>query len=172
MSSVCHSNVAAGLCRRLVRLANVGLLVALMVGCGQSGDERKPPAPPVHHEHMAPHGGTAVELGKEEFHLELVVDAVAGRLTGYVLDGELETFIRIPAPSLRLNVRLNGVDQPLDLVSVANPATGEKAGDTSQFEAVADWLKSTPRFDARLVEITVRGKTYRDVSFNFPKGNE
>ncbi len=172
MPSTCHSNVASGFCRWFTRLATMGFLGALMVGCGHGDAERTPPATPPRHEHVTPHGGTAVELGKEEFHLELVLDAAGGRLTGYVLDGELEQFIRIPAPTLRLNVRLNGVDQPLDLVAVANSATGEKAGDTSQFEAVADWLKSTPRFDARLVEITVRGKTYRDLSFNFPKGNE
>ena len=172
MPSPCHTTPASGLYRWLVRVATLGLLAGLIVGCGPSAEGRKSPATPARHEHVAPHGGTAVELGKEEFHLELVLDATAGRLTGYVLDGELESFVRIPAPSLRLNVRLNGVDQPLDLIAVANPATGEKVGDTSQFEAAAAWLKSTPRFDARLVEITVRGKTFRDLSFNFPKGNE
>ena len=112
MPSRCRTTPASGPCPWLVRVATLGLLAGLMVGCGPRADEGKPPAPPARHEHVAPHGGTAVELGKEEFHLELVLDTTAGRLTGYVLDGELESFVRIPAPSLRLNVRLNGVDQP------------------------------------------------------------
>lgn len=170
-----RSNSPSGLRRRLVRvllMVSVGLPACGISGCGRDSEERAPAAAHAHHEHVAPHGGTAVELGHEEFHLELVLEAASGRLTGYVLDGELEQFIRIAAPSLRLIVRSGTREQALELRAVANPATGEKLGDTSQFEAVADWLKSTPRFDARLVEITVRGKTYRDISFNFPKGNE
>ncbi len=153
--------------------ALVGLM-ALVLG-GSGCDRATAPAPAVlvsGHQHVAPHGGTAVELGHEEFHLELVLDPAAGRLTGYVLDGELEKFIRIPAPSVRVVARVRDVDQSLDLLAVANPATGEKVGDTAQFEVTADWLKTTPRFDARLTEVTIRGKTYRDVPFNFPKGNE
>ena len=143
----------------------------VLAGCGRS-EAPAPLAPVAGHQHMAPHGGTAVELGHEEFHLELVLDPAAGRLTGYVLDGELEKFIRITASSVRVVARVKEGDQSLDLLAVANPATGEKVGDTAQFEVTADWLKTTPRFDARLTEVTIRGKTYRDVPFNFPKGNE
>jgi hypothetical protein len=143
-------------------------------GCGQKSESGK--APPAaahqHHEHVAPHGGTAVVLGHEEHHLELVVDAVAGKMTAYVMDGELEQFLRVSAPSLRITASIGGTEQVLELKAVSNQATGERAGDTSQFEGTADWLKSNPSFDARLQELTVRGKTYRDVAFNFPKGNE
>ena len=54
----------------------------------------------------------------------------------------------------------------------ANTATGEKVGDTSQFEAQADWLKTTDTFDGVIKELTVRTKTYKDVKFNFPKGSD
>ena len=147
-------------------------LVAMALGgsaCNRSAatttTKTTTPSPPQAH-------GTAVELGREEFHLELVLDPPAGRLTGYVLDGELEKFVRIAAPSLRLVARVKDTDQPLEMHAIASAATGETVGDTSQFEATADWLKTTTRFDARLPEIIIRGKTYRDVSFNFPKGNE
>ena len=149
-------------------------LVAMALG-GSACNRSAAPAPAAAvaaHQHVAPHGGTAVELGREEFHLELVLDPPAGRLTGYVLDGELEKFVRIAAPSLRLVARVKDTDQPLEMHAIASAATGETVGDTSQFEATADWLKTTTRFDARLPEIIIRGKTYRDVSFNFPKGNE
>ncbi len=151
-------------------------LVLVLSGCGQKSDSGKaaPAAAAAHqhHEHVAPHGGTAVVLGHEEHHLELVVDAAAGKMTAYVMDGELEQFLRVPAPSLRITASIGGTEQVLELKAVANQATGERAGDTSQFEGTANWLKSNPSFDARLQELTVRGKTYRDVAFNFPKGNE
>ena len=141
-------------------------------GCGAGDAPAKPAEAAHHHEHVPPHGGTAVELGHEEFHIEFVLDATAGRLTAYVMDGELEQFIRIPAASFEVQAKVNGADQSLTFSPVANAATGEKAGDTSQFEASAVWLKTTTNFDATLRELTVRTQTYRAVKFNFPKGNE
>ncbi len=113
-----------------------------------------------------------MELGHEEFHVEFVLDAAAGRLTAYVMDGELEQFIRVSAVSFEVQAKVDGADQSLTFSPVANAATGEKAGDTSQFEATAAWLKTTTNFDATLRELTVRTQTYRAVKFNFPKGNE
>jgi hypothetical protein len=50
--------------------------------------------------------------------------------------------------------------------------TGETVENSSLFESQADWLKSTPQFDAELKTLTVRGTTFTDVRFNFPKGND
>lgn len=124
------------------------------------------------HEHRPPHGGTAVVLGREAFHLELVRTAETGLLTCYFLDGHMESFIRIPAPSLALETTVSNRTSTLTLLPVANAATGEKAGDTSQFEAKADWLKTTPNFTGRIPAITVRGATFTNVTFRFPEGNE
>ncbi|MEO6244092.1 MAG: hypothetical protein ABIQ12_01545 [Opitutaceae bacterium] len=124
------------------------------------------------HEHKAPHGGTAVVLGKEAFHLELVRDAAAGKLTAYVLDGEMENFIRLKAAAFEVAVTSGSAPRRLTFQPVANSATGETVGDTSQFEASADWLKTTTAFDATLVSLEIRGTTFAAVAFNFPKGNE
>ena len=154
----------------LVLAAAVAIFAA---GCGGGDAPAKSAAEPAHHhEHVPPHGGTAVELGHEQFHLELVRDVAVGKLTAYVMDGELEKFIRITAPSFSVVAQVGGAAQTLVFQPVANAATGEKPGDTSQFEAAADWLKTTPAFDAVLPEITVRGTAFKDVRFNFPKGNE
>jgi len=55
---------------------------------------------------------------------------------------------------------------------VANAATGETVGDTALFEAQAEWLKTNASFDAAINELQVRGNTYANVRFNFPKGND
>lgn len=127
---------------------------------------------PYKHVHHPPHSGIPVVLGDEVYHLELVLNAGTGTLQVYVLDGEMEAFIRSSVPSIEITAVVNGTPQTLVLKAVANPATGETIGDTSLFEAQADWLKITKEFDAVLKSITVRGTTFSAVKFNYPKGND
>lgn len=145
--------------------------VAVLAGCGEHHNQADA-ANPQKHEHKPPHGGTPVVLGREEFHLELALDAVGGKLTCFVMDGEMENFVRISAPSFDLRLDSPKLEKPLVFQAVPNKATGETVGDTSQFEAHADWLKTTPTFDAVLPLLTVRTRTYTNVVFNFPKGND
>jgi len=152
------------------------LLVLLLLPLAGLGGCSKSPAPsgahPSKHEHRPPHGGTPVVLGEEVYHLELLRDAATGKLQAYVFDGELENFIRSSVPSFEIMAIVKGAPQNLVLQAVANPATGETVGDTSLFEAQADWLKMTPMFEATLKSITIRGTTFREVKFNFPQGND
>ncbi len=136
----------------------------------KSGDGKKASAH--QHEHTPPHGGTPVVLGEEEFHLEFVRDAAAGKLQLYVLDGHMDKFVRIAAPAIEVTATFAGAPQTLSFQPVPNPATGEKVGDTSLFETQADWLKTATNFDAVVKLVDVKGKAFKDVKFNFPKGNE
>lgn len=148
------------------------LLGGLLAGCSKT--ETPPPtkATAPHHEHKPPHGGAPVELGEEENHVEFVLDAASGKLQAFVMDGELEKFVRIAAPALEVTAKVSGREEKLIFQPVANNATGETVGDTSLFEAQAEWLKTAPVFDAVLKEITVHGKTHTNVAFNFPKGSD
>jgi hypothetical protein len=148
------------------------LAAALAGGCSKNQAAAPPDGAAPHHQHHPPHGGAPVELGQEANHVEFVLDAPNGKLQAFVLDGELENFVRIAAPSLEVTARVAGQDEKLVMQAIGNRATGEKAGDTSLFEAQADWLKTTPRFDAVLKEITVNGTTYTNIAFNFPKGSD
>jgi hypothetical protein len=145
-------------------------LLLLPTGCGK-GEPAAAPAAAKAHEHKAPHGGTAVELGEEAFHLELVKEE-PGRLSAYVLDGELENFIRVAAPSFEIVATVGGQKQPLTFRAVASNATGETVGNTSHFLAEAEWLRTTAAFDAVLTELEVRGVKFAGIAFNFPKGND
>ena len=152
-------------------LALFVLPLAFIASCAKQAPVAAAGKPPKH-EHHPPHGGTPVVLGDEVYHVELVRDAAAGKLQAYVFDGELENFIRLSVPSIEIDAIVNGTPKALVLDAVANPATGETVGDTSLFEAQADWLKTTGDFDATLKSITVRGNTFTAVKFNFPKGND
>ena len=149
-------------------------LVLMITGCGPD-QQRQPSADgkfSPKHEHVAPHGGTAVELGEEEFHLELVLNRASGQLTAYVLDGHLENFTRIQAPSFEIEAKVAEDTRVLVFTAVANQSTGEKVGNTSMFEVTADWLKSVASFEGKLKKLEIQGKRYSDVVFGFPRGNE
>jgi hypothetical protein len=123
------------------------------------------------HQDRPPHGGTPVALG-DNYHIEFVLDAASGTLSAYILDDEMEEFVRSNMPSFEVTAKVGGVEQTLIFKPVANPATGETVGDTALFTAQAGWLKTTKAFDAMIKSVTLDGTTFTDVGFNFPKGSD
>jgi hypothetical protein len=149
----------------------VALLLAagfLAAGCGKSDSGGAGPKTQMHRD-VPPHGGTPVALG-DDYNLELVRDADAGTLSAYVLDDEMEDFIRSGDPAITIVARVGSEERTLVLAAVANPATGETVGSTSLFQVQADWLKTAGSFEGKLRSLTIRGSTFTDVSFNFPSG--
>jgi hypothetical protein len=147
----------------------LGLVFA---GCGEErSTSSNTSSKPHKHHHDPPHNGTGIELGEDEFHVELVLDAANGKMQAYLLSAHMAGFVRIPAEGFEMTATIAGKEETLVFKPVANSATGEKVGDTSQFEAQAEFLKTAKTFDGVLKVITIRGKTYKDVKFNFPKGN-
>lgn len=108
----------------------------------------------------------------DDYQIEWVLDGPAGKLDAYILDGEMENFVRIAPPSFDLTVKLPDKQAVLHFSAIANNATGEKIGSTSLFEAQADWLKTNKSFDAVLPEINVQGTVFTNITFNFPKGTQ
>jgi hypothetical protein len=152
---------------------NAARWTSLLVLAALAGCSRPAPAPaPARHHHHPPHAGTAVVLGDEAYHLELVLDPARGTLDAFVLDGEMENFVRCSDRSFVITARAAGASRDLTLAAVANPETGETVGDTAQFEAAADWLRGVYAFDGTVRSITIRGTTFNGVAFKFPKGND
>lgn len=148
------------------------LIAAALVLTGCPRAQAPADAAPPRHPHRPPHGGTAVVLGDEAYQVELVLDGPAATLRAYVLDGELEDFVRCGDPSIEITATVDGAARTLVLNAVANPATGETVGDTSEFEGGAAWLATGRDFDGVLRRLTVRGTTFTGVRFNFPRGND
>lgn len=121
-----------------------------------------------HHHHVAPHGGTLVELGEHQFALEFVRDAEAGTLTLYVLDAHAENFVRLPAKTVEVAFDVKGRTEKLTLAAVANELSGETVGDTSQFTAQADWLKRDGEFAGKIATLEIRSTVFKAVAFTFP----
>ena len=154
---------------RTLLISVFALAAVLGAGCGNRQSNPSDSGPHLHVD-VPPHGGTPVALG-DDYQIEWVLDAPEGKLQAYVLDGEMENFVRITPPSFDLTAKLPGREEVLHFVAIPNAATGEKVGSTSLFEAQAEWLKTTKTFDAVIQEINVEGTIYTNVAFNFPKGN-
>lgn len=122
------------------------------------------------HAHTAPHGGTLVEIGEHQFNVELIFDATSGKLTAWLLDAHAEHFVRSAAPGMDLSISTGGELRSLTLLPVANSATGETVGSTSQFEANADWLKDQPALSGVFVSLDFRGAVFSNVSFKVTAG--
>lgn len=147
------------------------LICAIVTGCGQSQPDAAAP-PPQAHAHHPPHGGTPVVLGDEVYHIEMVLDPPTGTLQAYILDGEMENYVRSTMESFAITAKLPGHDESLRFQAVTNRATGETVGDTALFAVQANWLKTQSNFDAVLKQIIIKGQTFENVRFNFPKGND
>lgn len=150
--------------------------IMLLAGCGVENDRsaasnhnNHAKSPPQKHRHVPPHGGAAVVLGEELYHLEFVLDETAAELHCYVLDGHMENFVRIQATKLILEIEPN---KTVVLTPVARRATGESVGNTSHFSARLDWAKEGKRFAGVLQEITIQGNRFENVAFRYPEGNE
>lgn len=149
-------------------------------GCGSDGKSvprvetaSSAPSPDHDHQHEAPHGGALIALGDHVAHIELVLDAAAGVLTTYVLDGEAENAVRVNAPELEIVVQPETGDPfSVRLEAYANVLTGETVGETSEFRGQSDKLKQLEWFHGSIPALTVRGVEFRDIDFRFPDGNE
>lgn len=140
----------------------VALAPWMAAGCGKHDGHAPDPSG---HAHQAKNGGQLLEVGKHQFNIEVLVDAAKGKVTAWILDAHAEDYVRIPAPTLRLSAVAGGQQHEVTLAAVANPASGEKVGDTSQFEGVAEWLKSTPAFSGTFHDVAIRGAGFGNVTF-------
>ena len=160
-----------------------------LTGCG--GSSPSPPAGPTkpttaghdehkpghHHAEHGPHHGTLVVVAGHAHHLELVLDAETGKLTGYVLDEDAKDAVAIQQSELALGIALpseskDKTDLP-DLLEVKLSAVNPNdAGATSEFSGQSDQLKGLKEFDAVLLSIKIEGQEFKEIKFNFPKGNE
>lgn len=114
--------------------------------------------------HTAPHGGTLIEVGDHAYNLELLRDPASGKLTVWVLDGHAENFVRIKAATIEAAAAVGGEKKTLSLKAVANAATGETVGDTSQFEVQADWLKGAAPIEVTVPSVEIKGRRFERLS--------
>ena len=91
-------------------------------------------AKPAHghaHPTEGPHHGSLIELGKEDYHAELVHDDKTDTVTIYILDGTAAKAVPIPAKQVMLNMRAAGKPQQFTLTAARQE--GDPEGSASAF---------------------------------------
>ena len=139
-------------------------------GCGEA---TKPAAETAHHEgdghaehdeaghpEEGPHNGHLIELGKEEYHAELVHDDATHTITLYLLDGSAKKMVPVAEKELTINLVAGG--KPTQFKIPATPQSDDPSGQSSRFELVDETLCEAlddPKSKARLM-LTIAGKQF------------
>jgi len=109
-------------------------LSTVLVGlAGCEGPQRKPDGSTAVHNHptKGPHGGSLIELGDEQYHVEMIHDDAAGTVTFYVLDGGATKVVPIAATEVTVNLKHDGKPEQFKIAAKAD--AGDPAGKSSRF---------------------------------------
>ena len=157
---------------------NLFLAAALICVCGLSGCNSQdagspsamtgsqtidvpPPATVDIHSHPieGPHHGMLIELGKEEYHAELVHDDKS--VTIYILDSGAKESVPIDAQELVINLVHDSKPEQFKLA--ANPDAGDPSGKSSRFALQDAELIEELEHDhaAAKLSVLIGGKSYR-----------
>ena len=79
-----------------------GILILGLAACGDDGHSHSHTEDGGHSHGPGPHGGTIVELGNHEAHIEVILDHDGGTIDLYVFDAELKPMAADAAPLLNL----------------------------------------------------------------------
>lgn len=124
------------------------------------------------HHHHAPHHGSLTMVGDHAAQIELTVDAEAGKLTVYVLDGEAEKSLTVDQADLEVAVTPDGAADALTLKLA--PADAAKQDDG--FVAQDDKLKGVKKLKGTLASLKIKGKDKADekiaIEFDAKKAEE
>lgn len=121
----------------------------------------KAPAPAEHaHPAHGPHGGDLIELGKEEYHLELVHDEKAGVMAFYLLDSSAKKVLASPAKEIYVNVKMAGKGKQYKLAP-APQANDPKDNFSCYATKDKEFIETIEKHGVQAsVMITISGKQY------------
>jgi hypothetical protein len=141
------------------------LTIAVMVGCGgdqdkKAADKEGKTAEHAEHPHEGPHGGLLVEIGKEEYHVEVCHSDKTHAVTVYVLDSTAKKVVPIAEKQITINLIADGKPTQFDLP--AKPMDGEPAGQSSRFELVDKTLTESHGAETAKarVKLSIGGQEY------------
>jgi hypothetical protein len=146
------------------------LLFALgIAGCGDDHPKNGSLAGSGHHQHVAPHGGTLLEVGPHGsgFNLELLIQS-DGFLHIYILDAHADNFVRIAAETIEVEVLDPNQSSPKIICkAVADRGTGETVGDSSLFTSTETITGFLP-LRAKIQALPIKNQVYEDIVFELP----
>jgi len=154
---------------RLIAVLGLGFGMIASLGCGEkpqsetvagAADEEQHEAHPAHPSE-GPHNGGLVELGNEEYHIEIVHNEETGSVTAYVLDSMATKMVPITAAEITVNVSHDGAAEQFLLA--ASPQEGDPEGKSSRFvSSGAELGEDLDKEDVKAsLVVTIADKQYR-----------
>lgn len=127
-----------------IQVALCGFGLALFTGCSAQSDTRtfddKDSAASVEAEHAhghdhahGPNGGHLLEVGEEQYHVEVVFDEAGRTLTAYILGPDAKTAFPIAGKEIDFDLEIGDKEHEIPLA--AKPLDGEEEGKSSRFVA-------------------------------------
>lgn len=83
------------------------------------------------HEAHGPHNGELLEVGKEEYHVELCVNDEKKQVVVFLLDSKVKSYVALTVPFVAVNAKVKG--KPVQFKLKAMPQKDDKPGTASAF---------------------------------------
>lgn len=160
--------------KRTIILFAVISISGLLVGCSKPTTNRPEDSTAINtkeheHGHKSVHGGSMnAIITCENGHAEVKLEN--GKLCLWFVGGGSDTAksVRIPDPSVKLDVKTANTTKTLSLAAKPLELAGEKVGDCSYFESQVSGLNSTDEFTAN-GQVTFKGKKV-PLIIEYPRG--
>ena len=144
------------------------IFVAAALGCG--GDHDHAHNHGDGHGHKAPHGGVLVNVGDEFCHLEFVQEPESNRLQLHVMRFHpKEGPLKISMAQIEVGATTGGEEKAIVFKPVELDGITATDLPTSLYMAEVDWLKNAPNFNGTVKKLTIEGKLFLEIAFQFAK---
>jgi hypothetical protein len=165
----------------LLALPFVVAAALLPAGCGSStpapkaSNSQQTTHKPHIHPEAGPNGGPLAEVGEEDAHLEIMLNA-EGKLTVFVLDRDAKQAVPIKAGDLELTFVLGHGDDGANGDKAKDDVTGtvtlkavepDANGMSARFSGESPLLKGAHAFRGHIPAITIGEKTFKDITFEY-----
>ena len=144
------------------------IFVAAALGCG--GDHDHAHNHGDGHGHKAPHGGVLVDVGDEFCHLEFVQEPESNRLQLHVMRFHpKEGPLKISMAQIEVGATTGGEEKAIVFKPVELDGITATDHPTSLYMAEVDWLENAPNFNGTVKKLTIEGKLFLEIAFQFAK---
>ena len=144
------------------------IFVAAALGCG--GDHDHAHNHGDGHGHKAPHGGVLVNVGDEFCHLEFVQEPESNRLQLHVMRFHpKEGPLKISMAQIEVGATTGGEEKAIVFKPVELDGITATDHPTSLYMAEVDWLENAPNFNGTVKKLTIEGKLFLEIAFQFAK---
>jgi hypothetical protein len=144
------------------------IFVAAALGCG--GDHDHAHNHGDGHGHKAPHGGVLVDVGDEFCHLEFVQEPESNRLQLHVMRFHpKEGPLKISMAQIEVGATTGGEEKAIVFKPVELDGITATDHPTSLYMAEVDWLKNAADFNGTVKKLTIEGKIFSEIAFQFTK---